>query len=54
MHGVFCQHDTVLSDDFVLHTLERFGQNRKKTAAFLKISERTLYRRIRQLQFTDK
>jgi transcriptional regulator with PAS, ATPase and Fis domain len=54
MHGVFCQHDTVLSNDFVLHTLQRFGQNRKKAAAFLKISERTLYRRIKQLQFTDR
>jgi transcriptional regulator with PAS, ATPase and Fis domain len=41
-------HDHV-DGGMVQAALARFGGNRRKTAAFLKISERTLYRRLRDL-----
>lgn len=40
----FCDHD---DPEMLRAVLARFGGNRRKTAAFLKISERTLYRRLR-------
>ncbi len=43
-----CHHDDV-SLATIQTTLARFAGNRRKTAAFLKISERTLYRRLKEL-----
>ncbi|WP_025367413.1 sigma-54 interaction domain-containing protein [Thioalkalivibrio paradoxus] len=47
-------HDGCTADDpgIVRAALARFGGNRRKTAAFLKISERTLYRRLKALGLT--
>lgn len=42
-----CHHDDELSLAAIEATLARFNGNRRKTAAFLKISERTLYRRLK-------
>lgn len=43
-------HDGCVQDpEMIRLALARFGGNRRKTAAFLKISESTLYRRIKQL-----
>lgn len=43
-----CHHDDEVSPAMIATTLARFGGNRRKTAAFLKISERTLYRRLKE------
>lgn len=42
----YCDHD---DPDMLRAALARFRGNRRKTAAFLKISERTLYRRLKAL-----
>lgn len=44
-----CHHDDEVSLATLQATLARFDGNRRKTAAFLKISERTLYRRLKEL-----
>jgi transcriptional regulator with PAS, ATPase and Fis domain len=44
-----CHHDGELSHELIRHALERYRGNRRLTAAFLKISERTLYRRLKEL-----
>jgi transcriptional regulator with PAS, ATPase and Fis domain len=44
-----CHHDGELSHELIRHALERYRGNRRLTAAFLNISERTLYRRLKEL-----
>lgn len=45
--GHDCHHDDVLTPAQIQAALTRFHGNRRKTAAFLRISERTLYRRLK-------
>ncbi len=47
--GQHCFHDDEISVDLIRQTLDRFLGHRRKTAAFLNISERTLYRRLKRL-----
>lgn len=47
--GRHCFHDDEVSIELIRQTLERFRGHRRKTAAYLKISERTLYRRLKHL-----
>jgi transcriptional regulator with PAS, ATPase and Fis domain len=42
-----CHHEEGLTPELIGRTLKRFQGNRRKTAAFLNISERTLYRRLK-------
>jgi len=44
-----CHHDGELSHELIRHALERYRGNRRLTAASLNISERTLYRRLKEL-----
>lgn len=47
--GHQCHHDDDVTLAQIEATLARFNGSRRKTAAFLKISERTLYRRLKDL-----
>lgn len=47
--GHQCHRDDDISLATIQATLARFNGNRRKTAAFLKMSERTLYRRLKTL-----
>ncbi|HQS98847.1 MAG: Fis family transcriptional regulator [Hydrogenophilales bacterium 16-64-46] len=47
--GHHCHHDDDIAPATLRATLARFNGNRRKTAAFLKMSERTLYRRLKSL-----
>lgn len=46
----YCHRDDVLSLSAIQAALARFKGNRRKAAAFLNISERTLYRRLKAAQ----
>ena len=45
-----CHHDEGITPELIGRTLKRFQGNRRKTAAFLNISERTLYRRLKAVE----